>query len=173
MADDTCRLHPPLGGLSCGPTAVLAITGATPATVSLEIVAAANEDGEFPQHLNDSNFRHQARALERLGFALFDLLGHEIVVVDAIPRHRGPIAINVLQSLSEFLRSNKSKDVLICQGFRPVPTGLVGHTFAVDRKCYADSNTNGQVVSISAVPVHLLDFRVLDVFAVRRERAAR
>jgi hypothetical protein len=164
-----CRLHPPLGGMSCGPTAVQVISGRTSVIVSREIVAAADEDGEFPQHLDDSNFRHQARALERFGFALLDRDGNEIIVFDAIPRHRERIDLRRLPSLGDFLAHNRSGDVLLCQAFRPGPLELIGHSFAVDRRHYADCNTNGRVIATAEVLKDVQEaFRVLDAYAVRK-----
>ena len=48
-----------------------AVTGSTPEQVNSAILAAASEDDEHPEHLNDTSFRHQARAAELLGWDLF------------------------------------------------------------------------------------------------------
>ncbi len=60
---------------SCGPVAVGAVTGATPERVKEAIREAAREDDQNPTHLKDTSFRHQARAVELLGFELLNLDG--------------------------------------------------------------------------------------------------
>jgi hypothetical protein len=66
---------------------VLAVTGKAPEQVRDAILHAADEDGETPRHLDDTAFRHPARAVELLGFDLFDTQGRRIDAMKDIPRH--------------------------------------------------------------------------------------
>lgn len=68
------RLHP-IVSVSCGPTAVCAVTGATSALACETMMQAVDFDGPRPSHLNDSAFRHQVRAVEMLGFEISNVDG--------------------------------------------------------------------------------------------------
>ena len=48
------------------------VTGSVAAEAERAIRQAAEEDRQYTKHLADSNFGHQARAVESLGFELFE-----------------------------------------------------------------------------------------------------
>jgi hypothetical protein len=161
---EKCRLHIAVGA-SCGPTAVAAATGAAAERVEAAIYKAANEDAEYPTHLDDSNFRHQARAAELSGFDLYDLAGSPMRA-SAIVREL-KISIDQFQQLppiTKFLAENKCKDVLICNA---ITISGVAHTFAADQNAFFDNNTSGKIFSDGNVPQGLEDFRVVRAVALR------
>ena len=163
---EPCRLHPETG-LSCGPTAVCAVTGASPEQVLEAIIEAAGEDDEHPEHLDDTNFRHQARTVERLGFDLFDTYGNKMRARDILLNRDLPCELNKLPKMADFLKQNESQDVLLCSGCRLKAGALEIHSFAVDRNFYVDNNTGGEVRQLADFPCELSDFRILDVLIVR------
>lgn len=155
-------------GLSCGPAAVCAVTGAEPEAVIAAVRAAAAEDDEFPDHLEHSNFRQQARAVEILGFDLFTTDGMPLLARENIPKKRKMMLseLNQLPTAGDFLARNRCKDVLLCHA-----TPLEGrvqdgdpHTFAVDRKWYVD---NQLAVTIRDAPPALANYRMVDALIVR------
>jgi len=153
-------------GASCGPTAVGAATGNTRDETERAILAAAAEDDEYPTHLEDSSFRHQARAIELLGHNLFDLNGNPIHAKD-IP---GNVAISAeafaqLSSIRDFVRDNNNDDILLCQAVAP---SRVSHTFSVDRGHFYDNNTNGKIETSDSLPAGLEAFRVVRAVALRK-----
>ena len=89
-------------GNSCGPVAVGAVTGANHEAVGQAIRRAAAEDGEKPRHLTDTNFRHQVRAVELLGFELFD------------PHNGNKVeAQSILATVAHFFHNNNSNDLFL------------------------------------------------------------
>lgn len=125
------------------------------------------------KHLNNTNFRHQARAVEILGFGLSDVHGSRVQAAN-IPLRRevSHAELNKRPTMLEFLRTNDSEDVLICSADRIMPGSSTteSHTFAVDRQWYFDNNTGGCIVPIADAPNALADFRVGHVLAVRPRR---
>ena len=71
----------PASGASCGPVAVGAATLKSVSEVEAAIINIAKEEGENPITLAEpggSNYRHQVRAVELLGYDVFDLNGHKL-----------------------------------------------------------------------------------------------
>ena len=91
----------------------------------------------------DPSFRHQTRAVEMLGFKLFD--PNSGVRVEA-----RSISLEVPKDWlfrpapAEFLQANQSDDLSLCLAHvRPAGPNSELHTFAVHRRCYYDNNTGG------------------------------
>ena len=160
-----CRLVPAIG-TSCGLAAVGGATGASRAQVERAILRAAQEDGESPTHLNDTNFRHQARALELLGYGLFDLQGNSIKASTIQPWKMTSGQFGSLPLIKQFVQANKCADVLLCEAFRPGNPDQ-GHTFVVDREWFFDCNTGGLIVLANGIPGSLNGFRVVRAIALR------
>jgi hypothetical protein len=141
-------------GDSCGPVAVGPVTGANHEAVGEAIRRAAAEDGENPRHLTDTNFRHQARAVELLGFELFD------------PHNGNKVeAQSILATVAHFFHNNNSNDLLLCfaVGSRPDHTEQEHHTFAVHRGRFYDNNTS---TVIETVHPWLQNFLIIRALAV-------
>jgi hypothetical protein len=146
-------------GGSCRPVAVGAVTGANHEAVGEAIRRAAAEDGEYPTHLTDINFRHQARAVELLGFELFD------------PSNGNKVeAQSILTTVAHFFHNNNSNDLLLCfaVGLRPGHTKQESHTLAVHRGRFYDNNTN---TVVETVHPWLQNFKIIRALAVRCGRA--
>jgi hypothetical protein len=165
-----CRLFPATGQ-SCGPVGVGAVTGATEDDVCAAIVAAAGEDGQAPKHLLNSNFRHQARAVELLAGSLFDPRTGLAVSAKSFPQQVDQFAPAELvrnPTIPEFIRSNESPDVLLCLAEHS--TGE-RHTVALEGKRFYDCNTQGEIVASEGIHPNLAGFRVITSLAVRRKGA--
>ena len=156
----------------CGPVAVGAITGKTKEEVEHAICDAAGEDGEsLTPPLKDTNFRHQTRAVERLGFELFERDGITRVQARSIDPYPTVDLCWLSQqpTAAEFLRDNVSDDPFLCFACRlPQGPGDNFHTFAVHNHFYYDNNTERKVET--SVPAKLADFRVFRALAVRDPR---
>jgi len=154
------RLHI-AGGASCGPVAVGAVTSGIDQDVDAAIKAAANEDGEFPASLapgpngaGGSNFRHQARGAELLGWTLYDPASGNAVSAKSIPRAIPRPSEQEFQkalTLAEFLSQNKSADLLLCLLEPPPIQGMERHTVAVDGAKFYDCNTGGTVLDANGI----------------------
>jgi hypothetical protein len=147
-----------------------AVTGASREDVEKAILAAAAEDGEHPAHLADTNFRHQARAVELSGFELFESDGVTRVdarIIEAYPQ----VDLHWLSkrpTAAGFLQDNVSHHPLLCFACRVPPVlGDNYHTFAVHCGFYYDNNTE-QKVKTSVPATELANFRVFRALAVRR-----
>lgn len=165
--------HPPIrlqpvSGMSCGPTAICCISGASPDRVVIAMMKAAAEDGEQPDHLADSNFRHQARALELLGWQLFDDTGTQIAARSVPWPVKATDDLNRWPTIPDFLQENKKPDVLLCRAMRVRDDASEHHTFAVDASSFFDCNTGNKVVYTTGIPADLHDFRVVQALSVRR-----
>jgi hypothetical protein len=166
MNDIDSRLHP-INSVSCGPTAVCAVTGATSPLVLEKMMEAIDFDGPRPSHLNDSAFRHQCRAIELLGFDLFDTTGEKIDA-SVLPMNP-PITAeryNAAHTVAEFVNSNDLDDVVI--GFAADTTTGVRHTFAADRRWFFDNNTGGLVADSAGIDPQIQRMKVMEVFRLRR-----
>jgi hypothetical protein len=157
-------------GDSCGPVAVGSVTGASVEDVEKAIRQAAAEDGEYPTHLRDTRFRHQSRAVEMLGFELFD--SNSGIRVEA---HSIDASLEVNEGWlsgqptpAEFLRDNQNDDLLLClaHGVRPGEPNSEAHTFAVHRRSYYDRNPPGGIRG--SVPIAFVNFRMIRALVVRR-----
>jgi hypothetical protein len=166
-ASPPCRLHVAVGP-SCGPVAVSAVTRNSSEEVNSAILRAASEDGEHPTHLNDTDFRHQARAAELLGWDLFTLQGAPLQTRALQKFSISKMDFTRFPTISEFVQQNRSQDILLGQALSP--TGEA-HTFAVDRGWYFDNNTGGEIVTAPSVPAGLANFRVVRAVALRRRTA--
>jgi hypothetical protein len=156
--------------VSCGPTAVGAVTGADEDSVCAAIREAAKEDGEHPAHLKDCSFPHQCRAVELLGYELRTLDG---IKIDARSLPRKYVVDQNSPTVDEFVRGNESDEVLLCLagGQRPGQPKPEAHSFAVDRKRYFDNNTVGESVPANDIRRDLAMFRVVKVLAVPRTKS--
>jgi hypothetical protein len=154
-------------GDSCGPVAVGSVTGASVEDVEKAIRQAAAEDGEFPAHLLDTSFRHQLRAVEILGFELFDSNSGIRVEAHSISLEVREDWLFRQPTPAEFLRANQSDDLLLCLANEvgPGELGSEVHTFAVHRRCYYDNNPGG---IRGSVPIYFVNFRMICALAVRR-----
>ncbi len=166
--DDTSQSHrlKAADGASCGPVAVGSVTGNSREEVEDAILKAAQEDRENPQHFNDTSFRHQARAVERLGRKLFKRDGTPIDARRDIPRDMQitPSEFDRAPAVDNFFQTNQSEDVLLCLACSR-EAGKDPHTFAVHRRYYYDNNSAGVVKT--SVPDGLEAYRVVKVVAVR------
>lgn len=170
------RLHI-AGGASCGPVAVGAVTSGIDQDVDAAIKAAANEDGEFPASLapgpngaGGSNFRHQARGAELLGWTLYDPASGNAVSAKSIPRAIPRPSEQEFQkalTLAEFLSQNKSADLLLCLLEPPPIQGMERHTVAVDGAKFYDCNTGGTVLDANGIYSEIANHRVIKAIAVR------
>ena len=173
MNDMAPRLHPinsrlhPINSVSCGPTAVCAVTGATSALVLEKMMEAIDFDGPRPNHLNDSAFRHQCRSIELLGFDLFNRGGAKI---DASVLPMNPELTvdqyNAAPTVAEFVSTNELEDVVVGYAAN-IATSQV-HTFAADRTSFFDNNTVGLIVSSAGINRQIQIMKVIEVFRVRR-----
>jgi hypothetical protein len=151
----------------CGPVAVRAVTGATADQVEQAICDAAAElDSEHPSRpLEDTNFRHQARAVERLGFHLSERGGTKVQAHRLSESKISDHWLSRQPTSAEFLQYNSSDDRLLCVAYR-IRSGIPeAHTFAVHRGYYCDNHTGGKVVT--SVPNDVADFRIVRAFVVR------
>jgi hypothetical protein len=167
-------LNPEADGDGCGPFAVSAVTWATKEQVESAIREAARSEGiEIDQPtLIDIGFRDLARAVELLGFELFELDGTK-VSADSIERQ---IALSpewlawlsAQPTPASFLQNNKHDDVLLClaRGTQPLHSDPEGHSFAVHRGFYSDNNTEDRVAL--SVRSNFANFHIARALAVRR-----
>jgi hypothetical protein len=165
MGDVKQRLHP-ISFISCGPTAVGAVTGQPEAMVVSAMKSAAAEDGEYPARLVDSDFRHQARAVELLGSELYDLNGHKMDArsISSVVK-LGQAEFHAQPTIDQFVRDNQHDDVLLCQAYSLARNE--SHTFAVDHGSFFDNNTGEKIVASDNIPPAIAEFRVIRVIAVR------
>ena len=128
---------------------------------------AIDFDGPRPSHLDDSAFRHQCRAIELLGFDLFDATGAKIDA-SALPMNPSFTVegYDAAPTVAEFVSMNDLDDVVIGCAFNRT-TGEV-HTFATDRKSFFDNNTGGRLVDSAGVNPKIQTMKVIEVFRVRR-----
>jgi hypothetical protein len=159
------RLHP-IVSISCGPTAVCAVTGATSALACEKMMEAVDFDTERPSHLNNSAFRHQVRAIEMFGFEIRNADGSSF---DASAAPMNPAVdlatYNAVPTVVDFVNSNELNDVVICYAAR-LGTGE-SHTFAADGWSFFDNNTGGVVVDASGIHPQIRDMKVIKVLRVR------
>ena len=172
-----CRLRVSTG-MSCGPTAVCAVSGRNPKEV-LDAIRKSAKAAGLPADFEadeETAFCDQVNALEILGMALFH---HDETPMEAneIPRARDAEALyelNVGHTLEVFLQrfpTTGCRELVIGHATRPKRCGggFESHTFALDRIWYFDNNTpKGGPVPFSEASADLLDMRVIDVVLVRR-----
>lgn len=152
-------------GESCGPVAVCSVTGASAEDVEKAIRQAAAEDNQYPADLSDTSFLHQTRAVEMLGFELFDCNSGARVEARSISVELCEHWL-LQPTPAEFFEANQSDDVLLCLAHvRPGGPNPQVHTFAVHRRCYYDNNPGG---IRGSVPIYFVDFRMACALAVRR-----
>ena len=103
----------------CGPVAVRAVTGATADRVQPAICdAAADLDDEHPTRpLKDPNFRHQARAVERLGFDPSELGGTKVQAHRLSEAKISDHWLSGQPTSAEILQNNSSDDRLLCVAY--------------------------------------------------------
>jgi hypothetical protein len=170
-----CRLRP-TRGLSCGPTAVRAVTGASEIAVLDAIRRAAAEDGlPIDDDFACTDFHDQLRAIE--------LLSHELFMPSEgpsdssfYPRNRswGDCELRDKSTIAAFLerlpRANCA-DVIICHAVPSPRDSGAAHTFAVDRNYYFDNNVQeGRPISLEEAISQALDMLVVDTLLVRPRR---
>jgi hypothetical protein len=122
---------------ACGTAAICAITGATLEGAEAAIRDAAAEDHEYPVHLENACPRHVARALELLGWDLFDYEGRRVNARD-IQRLSLPVQqVAALPTAAAFLQHNARTEPLLCTAFKL--GGGESHSFAAARGAYKDN----------------------------------
>jgi hypothetical protein len=160
------RLHP-IPSVSCGPTAVCAVTGASSAVALDTMMRAVDFDSARPHHLNDSAFRHQIRAANMLGFDIFNVDGTPYdATVPGGPMNPGfdLHALKAASSIADFVSGNDLDDVVICYAHSGIGEG---HTFAADGRTFFDNNTGGKVVDASGIHPQVRNMKVIQVFRAR------
>jgi len=151
MGTMNSRLHP-ITSVSCGPPAVCSVTCAAAPLFWNKMIEATDFDSPRPSHLNDSAFRHQCRAVELLGFELFNIQGLKL---DASLFPMNPAVdlgqYNAAPTVADFVGSNDLDDVVISYA-----SGTNGerHTFAADGRSFFDNNTGGLIVDSTGSREH-------------------
>lgn len=131
------------------------------------MMRAVDFDSERPRHLNDSAFRHQVRAVNMLGFDIFNVDGTPYdATVPGGPMNPGfdLAALNAAPTIADFVDGNDLDDVVICYAH----TGNgEGHTFAADGRTFFDNNSGGVVVDAADIHHQVRDMKVIKVLRVR------
>jgi hypothetical protein len=151
--------------VSCGPTAVCAITGVPSVLVYETMMRAVDFDSPRPSHLNDSAFRHQVRAVEMLGFEIRNVDGSPFDATAAPMNPQVDSSAIAAPTIAEFVNANDLDDVVICYAAQ-LDTGD-NHTFVADGRAFFDNNTNGVVVDASGIHPQVRDMKVIKVLRVR------
>lgn len=161
------RLHA-IASVSCGPTAVCAVTGASSELAYDTVMRAVDFDSARPLHLNNSAFRHQVRAINMLGF---DILNVDGTPYDATAPG-GPMnpafdrdAFSAAPTIADFVNANEVEDVVICYAHSGAGEG---HTFTADGRTFFDNNTSGKVVNASGIHPAVSDMKVIEVLRIVR-----
>ena len=173
IGDPQPRLHF-VPGLSCGPTAVCAVTGVDAETATQAIADAALADtGKAITSFDKTRFRHQVLAVERLGYALFTRNNRSLNASQiGRPGRCWPASFLAQQLImAEFLKSNRLSDVLICHAVKPTdgkPEEMEAHAFVVERDYYVDNSPDvPKPTPVAIVHSNVADFRVVEYFIVR------
>lgn len=154
-------------GLSCGPGAVRIVTGLDAKSVTNAFLKAAAEDGQYPRHLDDTAFKHQARALEIFGYELRNDNEH-IVSARSLPMNPQAQTGDTLRlkpSLQEF--GGKIDDDQIYFVYAMNLAGIA-HTAVFHKRQFGDINVG--LIATNDIPAYINQFRVTCFLNVSKSR---
>jgi hypothetical protein len=135
------------------------------------MMRAVDFDSARPPHLNNSAFRHQVRAVNMLGFDIFNADGTPYDATVLGGNMNPPFdsdAYNAAPTIADFIDANNIEDKVICYAHSGVGEG---HTFAADGRTFFDNNTGGVVVEAPGIHPQVRSMKVIKVLRVRPHAA--
>ena len=156
--------------MSCGPTALCAITHRTPQDVLNAIKEAARRRGEVPDDWDLEHTFNPAYIFIAAELLLGTELQHPLRPRPAPARNirRDPLTpalLALLKPIRRIVVENISAHMLLCTAVDPSRPNEVTHTFALDHGLFFDSFSDGRLRGANDLPAEVADWLVFRVRA--------